>query len=79
MKPTKGRKTTGRKTTAAKDGRASRGLVKKALGFVGKHPKAAAATAGVVAAGVGAYALLRGGKSKKKASSRAKTKTRLGT
>jgi hypothetical protein len=61
--------TKARKSAAAKNGRAKRGIVSKTLRYVGDHPKAA--TAGVLAAGIGAYALLRGGKGKKKASAAA--------
>jgi hypothetical protein len=70
--------TKARKSAASKDGRAKRGVVSRALRFVGDHPKA---TAGVLAAGVGAYALLRRGKKaagKAAKSRRAASRTRTG-
>ena len=44
-----------RKAVAPKKGRVRRGIVRKALRFVGEHPKAATTA---LAAGVGAYALV---------------------
>jgi hypothetical protein len=48
-----------RKSSSSQNGKARRGVVSKALRFVGDHK---AAAAGVLAAGVGAYAILRRGK-----------------
>lgn len=62
MKPAPSRKATparkpapSRKAGASKKGRVRRGLLGKALRFVGEHPKAATTA---LAAGVGAYALV---------------------
>jgi hypothetical protein len=55
-----------RKAAASKNGKAKRGTVSKAVRFVGKHPKTAAGVLAAGAAGVAAFALLRGKKSRRK-------------